>query len=111
MNNWISVNDKFPEDGTNLKFSDDFGMKFTSVLVSGFMYKNSTKPIILIANRSFTKQTGITYLDSNNINNGIKLNEWCWSRNLFKITHWQPLPKQPTDSELTITNKSDKVES
>lgn len=77
---WISVEDRLPED-TDINFHEDSIMRFTTVLVYGSYVKMANR--ILVHNKI-------------NLPNIMKTNGYEWSGR-EKVTHWMPLPEPPKE--------------
>lgn len=85
MPKWIPVSFQKPEENKEVKIYKDGHISFISVLVFG------GNRGINIANRVYIAPVGIPYLDEH------ATNGWEWSRGNEDVTHWMPLPKQPTE--------------
>ena len=88
---WISVDDRLPEDDETLPRHKDIHLEFMSVLACGYFSEDSEKPCVSMVNRLYNKTTGIEYLDKQF---PIK-DEWRWGTSFHRITHWMPMPEPP----------------
>lgn len=82
---WISVNDRLPEDDKSLRFHVDGVISFTTVMVY------TQHGLYAIANRLKHDPIGSPYLDE------YATNGWIWSRGCGEVTHWMPLPEPPKE--------------
>ena len=90
---WISVDDRLPEQDGTLGWHKDSSLEFVSVLACGYSSEDSEKPYVSEVNRLCQKTTGIEYLDSR----CAALDEWRWSVKFHRITHWMPMPEPPEE--------------
>ena len=84
---WISVDERLPEDDETVREHKDFRLSLRSVLV------NDSERGILISNRYRVDACGIVSLDE------LVTDGWVWSNNAQNVTHWMPLPQPPKENE------------
>ena len=80
---WISVDDRLPEDDEKIESYYDGRMSCKTVLVY------TKYGIIIPKNRLIVRTTGNKYLDDQ-VTDG-----WIWAGGTEEVTHWMPLPQPP----------------
>ena len=80
---WISVDDRLPEDDEQIESYYDGRMSCKTVLVY------TKYGIIIQKNRLIVRPTGNKYLDDQ-VTDG-----WIWSGGTEEVTHWMPMPNPP----------------
>ena len=80
---WISVDDRLPEDDEQIESYYDGRMSCKTVLVY------TKYGIIIPKNRLIVRPTGNKYLDDQ-VTDG-----WIWSGGTEEVTHWMPMPNPP----------------
>ena len=93
-NEWISVEDRLPEDDCNVKKHSDAHMELCSVIAYGKLSGGFGK-VVKETNRYVTYETGIEYIDEITKNEGREFRKWYWSDGWEEVTHWMPLPQSP----------------
>ena len=80
---WISVDDRLPEDDEKIESYYDGRMSCKTVLVY------TKYGIVIPKNRLIVRPTGNKYLDSP-VTDG-----WIWASGTEEVTHWMPMPELP----------------
>ena len=80
---WISVDDRLPEDDEKIESYYDGRMSCKTVLVY------TKYGIIIPKNRLIVRLTGNKYLDDQ-VTDG-----WIWAGGTEEVTHWMPMPQPP----------------
>ena len=83
-NNWISVEDRMPEDDADL--TDNYKKVKIKVLVA-IKAKNG------ITIRTQTRFRDFTY------QNMVEKTYWLWRYSVGTVTHWMPLPEPPKEGK------------
>ena len=94
---WISVDDRLPEDDETLPRYNDTHLEFVSVLACGYYYDDSEELRVSMVNRLCQKTTGIEYIDSQCAFRDV----WRWSTQFHRVTHWMPLPEPPEINQMS----------
>ena len=80
---WISVDDRLPEDDEKIESYYDGRMSCKTVLIY------TKYGIIIPKNRLIVRPTGNKYLDDQ-VTGG-----WIWAGGTEEVTHWMPIPEPP----------------
>ena len=80
---WISVDNRLPEDDEKIESYYDGRMSCKTVLVY------TKYGIIIPKNRLSVRTTGNKYLDDQGTDG------WIWAGGTEEVTHWMPMPQPP----------------